>query len=61
MNDSLDQKIDNFVKPFSDSITNFVFGSFNFLGSNIPFIVLWLVFASFFFTFYFRFLNIRYF
>ncbi len=61
MDVSLDQKIDNFVKPFSDSITNFVFGSFNFLGSNIPFIVLWLVFASFFFTFYFRFLNIRYF
>ncbi len=61
MTSSIDQKIDLFVKPLSDSITNVVFGSFDFLGSQIPFIVIWLLFASVFFTFYFKFLNITYF
>jgi AGCS family alanine or glycine:cation symporter len=61
MNDSLDLKIDNFFKPISDEITNLVFSSVNFYGESVPLIVLWLLFASFIFTFYFNFLNIRFF
>ena len=58
---SIDEKIDLILGPVSDLITNFVFSSFNFFGENVPFIVCWLLFASLFFTIYFKFLNIRYF
>ena len=61
MNNNIDANIDQLLKPVSDFITSFVFSSFNFFGESIPFIVCWLLFASLFFTFYFNFLNIRYF
>ena len=61
MNNSIDQKIDFFLKPIADTITNFIFGSFSLFETQVPYIVLWLVFASLFFTFYFGFLNLRYF
>ena len=53
----LDKKIDEALKPVSDSITNFIFDSFSFMGSDVPYIVCWLLIASFFFTFYYNFLN----
>ena len=31
------------------------------MGSDVPYIVCWLLIASLFFTFYFNFLNIRFF
>ena len=58
MNESLDKKIDNALKPISDSITNFIFDSFSLMGSDVPYIVyfyLHLLIASLFFTFYFNF------
>ena len=61
MNDTIDKKIDEALKPVSDSITNFIFDSFSLLGSDVPYIVCWLLIASLFFTFYFNFLNVRYF
>ena len=61
MNDTIDKKIDETLKPVSDSITNFIFDSFSLLGSDVPYIVCWLLIASLFFTFYFNFLNVRYF
>ncbi len=61
MIENLDKNIETFLQPISDSITGFVFGSFSFFGNQIPFIVLWLVFASLYFSFYFRFVNIFYF
>ena len=61
MDESLDKKIDEALKPVSDSITNFIFDSFSFLGSDVPYIVCWLLIASLFFTFYYNFLNIRFF
>ena len=61
MYENLDYKIETFLKPFSDLITNTVFGSFTILGNQVPFIVLWLVFASLYFSFYFNFVNIFYF
>ncbi len=61
MNKSIDVQIDEFLKPASDTITNFIFSSFNFYGEQIPVVVCWLLFAGIFFTFYFKFLNIRFF
>ncbi len=61
MLNTIDNKIDLFLKPYLDSITSFVFGSFSFFNNQIPYIVLWLVFASLFFTLYFKFVNIRFF
>ena len=58
---TIDDKIESLLQPVSQVITNIIFGSFNAFGTQIPFIVIWLVFASFYFTFYFRFLNVRFF
>ncbi|MBS91617.1 MAG: alanine glycine permease, partial [Rickettsiales bacterium] len=58
---SIDSKIDAFLKPFSDLITNFVFDSFSFYGTEIPYIVCWLLFASIYFTIFFQFANVRFF
>jgi len=54
MDESLDKKIDEALKPVSDFITNFIFDSFSFLGSDVPYIVCWLLIASLFFTFYYN-------
>ncbi len=61
MEKSIDVQIDELLKPISDSITNFVFRSFDFYGESVPFIVCWLLLASLLFTLYFNFLNVRYF
>lgn len=61
MFNNLDQKIELYFKPISDFITSTVFGSFTFLETQIPFIVVWLVFASLYFSFYFKFVNVFYF
>ena len=58
---SLDQQIEIFLKPISDFITSIVFGSLSFYETQIPIIVLWLVFASLYFSVYFRFANVLYF
>ena len=59
MYENLDYKIETFLKPFSDLITK-VFGISQYLETS-SFIVLWLVFASLYFSFYFNFVNIFYF
>ena len=59
MNNSIDQKIENFVEPVAEFVTNLIFSSIDFQNNSLPFVVLWLVTASLFFTFYFRFINIR--
>ncbi len=61
MFNNLDQKIELYFKPISDFITSTVFGSFTFFETQIPFIVVWLVFASLYFSFYFKFVNVFYF
>ncbi len=61
MFNNLDQRIELYFKPLSDYITSFVFGSFSFYETQVPFIVIWLVFASIYFSFYFNFLNVFYF
>lgn len=58
---NIDETIESFFQPFSETITRIIFGSFNFFDAEVPYIVLWLMFASLYFTIYFNFLNIRFF
>ncbi|MFN2332989.1 MAG: alanine/glycine:cation symporter family protein, partial [Wenzhouxiangellaceae bacterium] len=59
--DGLDGVIDRAVTPLSDALSAFIFYEIPipFAGEGIPFIVLWLVVAALFFTFYFGFINLR--
>lgn len=59
--DGLDGVIDRAVTPLSDALSAFIFYEvpLPMLGQGIPFIVLWLVVAATFFTFYFGFINLR--
>tara|TARA_X000000950_G_scaffold65075_1_gene79856 strand:+ start:35868 stop:37295 length:1428 start_codon:yes stop_codon:yes gene_type:complete len=59
MFENLDKVIDQFLQPVSDKVTNFVFTSVNISGNGVPLVVVWLILASLFFTFYFKFINIR--
>ena len=54
----LDEKINLLIKPISDWITSIIFSSFEFSENAIPLIVIWLMFASIFFTLYFKFINV---
>tara|TARA_X000000368_G_scaffold170700_1_gene134639 strand:+ start:772 stop:2214 length:1443 start_codon:yes stop_codon:yes gene_type:complete len=56
---SLDQQIDRFVQPFSSGLSDFIFYKIPIFGNDFPIIVLWLVTAATFFTFYYGFINIR--
>ena len=59
--DSVDALIDRAVTPLSDALSAAIFYEIPipFVDQGIPFIVLWLVFAGLFFTFYFGFINLR--
>ena len=59
--DGLDGVIDRAVTPLSDALSAIIFYEIPipFAGEGIPFIVLWLVIAALFFTFYFGFINLR--
>ena len=52
-----DEKIDQAFAPIASAWESIVF--FLFPGTNIPFVVILLVFGAFFFTVYFGFINIR--
>jgi AGCS family alanine or glycine:cation symporter len=55
----IDQNINEFVQPLTDTVANFIFYKAEIFGTQMPLIVLWLLIAAIFFTFYFGFLNIR--
>ena len=57
--DGIDARIDQAVKPYADAVAGFIFSSFPVAGVQIPFVLAWLIFAATFFTFYFRFVNLR--
>lgn len=59
--DGLDGMIDRAVTPLSDALSALVFYEIPLPLSDqgLPFIVLWLVVAALFFTFYFGFINLR--
>lgn len=55
----VDEKINLFIKPYSDAVAGAVFSSFPVAGVDIPFVLVWLIVAALVFTVYFRFINIR--
>lgn len=59
MTPSFDESINELLKPFSESLGEFVFYTVDIGGQSLPLILVWLVCASLFCTFYFRFINFR--
>jgi len=56
---SIDDRIGEALSPISNAISSVVFFSIPVAGVDLPLIVLWLVAAGAFFTFYLGFLNLR--
>lgn len=56
---NIDEKINALVSPVSNAIVAFIFTSIPVNGVGLPLIVVWLIAAATFFTFYFRFVNLR--
>ena len=54
-----DETINNAIAPLSSAISNFIFFEITILGSALPLIVLWLIGAAIFFTFYFNFISLK--
>ncbi|NND44169.1 MAG: alanine:cation symporter family protein [Xanthomonadales bacterium] len=55
----IDEKINNAIRPASDAVAGFIFSTFPLFGVDVPFVLVWLVVAATFFTFYFKFINLR--
>ena len=55
----VDQKIDALLKPAADFFISIIFFSVSVAGADVPLIVVWLIIAALFFTFYFSFVNLR--
>lgn len=58
---SIDEKINEVFEPIADSVGGIVFYSVNIMDQDIKLILVWLVLAAIFFTFYLGFINFRYF
>lgn len=56
---SLDAWINDLVQPVTDALSAFIFFSVPVMGADLPLIVLWLIIAASFFTFYLGFINLR--
>ena len=56
--DDFDERINTALQPLADGLSRFIFYSIPIGEAELPLIVLWLVGAAIFFTFYFKFLNI---
>ena len=56
----IDETINAAMQPMADGLSRFIFFSVPIFGAEVPLIVLWLVSAAVFFTFYFNFLNFIY-
>lgn len=56
---SLDEAIDQAFRPIAKTLSKFLFYSVSLGDSELQLILLWLVIGALFFTFYFRFINIR--
>lgn len=55
---NLDAEIEKYVAPLSDKVSSIMFFPIVFFGVKIPVIILWILAAGFFFTFYFRWIGI---
>lgn len=56
---TIDEKIDAFVQPLTDALSEFIFFSVKIGGTEVPLIVCWLIFGACFFTVYLGFINVR--
>ena len=56
---SLDQTINEAIAPIANKSLEIVFFSAEIMGQSVPLILVWLVVASVFFTFYMRLVNIH--
>ncbi len=57
--DGIDQRIDETIRPFADTVSGFIFSSFSVAGVPVPYVLVWLLLAATIFTLYFRFINFR--
>lgn len=57
--ETLNAQIDRVLRPVSNALNSFIFYEVTIAGITFPLIVMWLILAALFFTFYFRFLNLR--
>lgn len=57
--EGIDQRIDQTIRPVADAVAAFIFSAFPVAGVQIPFVLVWLIAAATFFTFYFNFINLR--
>ena len=56
---SFDEAIEAAVRPLTTFVSDLIFFTVPILGADLPLVVLWLVIGAIFFTFYFRFINVR--
>lgn len=57
---SIDQKIDAFVKPLSETAIGIMFYPLHLMGQDIPLIIIWLLSIGLFTSFYYGFINVRF-
>ena len=55
----IDATINAAMTPITEAVAGFIFFEVNIFGNQLPLIILWLIAAAIFFTFYFNFLNLR--
>ena len=56
---TLDQLIDQLMRPAADAVSGFIFFAIDVAGAEVPLIVLWLIGGGLFFTLYLGFVNVR--
>jgi len=57
--ETIDQTIDRTLAPITDFVSKIVFYEINIDGAGLPLLVIWLIAAALFFTFYMGFVNFR--
>ena len=57
--ETLDERIDNLVRPAADWVTSLIFYPIPLGDVGVPFVLIWLILAATVFTLYFRFINLR--
>lgn len=55
---NIDTQIEKYVTPVSDKIAAVMFFPINIFGTDVPLVILWILIAGLFFTFYFRWIGI---
>ena len=56
---TIDEQINRLMQPLTDALSAFIFYAVPLGGTDLPLIVVWLIIAAFFFTFYLGFINLR--